>query len=541
MLINFSDIPNSSQLFNDFINEFPKVERFYKVDFRNEKAYEKVFEKISSRENPNKSELVKIVKKFYNDFNISEKTKNNIDLLGRDNTIAIVTGQQLGLLGGPLYTIYKIFTAVKLSEHLKSIYQNYNFVPIFWMAGDDHDFEEISYVNLISKENELKKIEYDDGQDKFFNRGSVGDLELKNSILEFKETIKKELRDTEFTEGLLSIIDNVLYPKIKIQDSFFRLLYQIFDDTGLIIFNPQHKEVKELLKPIFQQELLNYRKHANDLLISTADLDENYHAQVKIKPINLFMSDESGRYLIEPVEDEYRLKGKRKRITQEEMLDIVENEPERFSPNVLLRPICEDYLFPTGFYIGGPGEISYYAQVIPLYNHYNLQHPIVYPRASATILESNIAKILVKYNLSSLDFFKGGESLKESVIKSLSDLDIDSKFESANSTVQEIMTSLTELLGEIDQNLQSVSENSKGKILHQLEILKNKTLKSQEHKFNAALRQIEKAQNSIFPNDNLQERVLTIIDFINKYGIDFFDWVYNELQVREFKHQILEI
>ncbi len=137
-----------------------------------------------------------------------------------------------------------------------------------------------------------------------------------------------------------------------------------------------------------------------------------YHAQVKIKPINLFLSDETGRHLIEPVENEYRLKGKRKRITEEEILNIVEKEPERFSANVLLRPICEDYLFPTGFYIGGPGEISYYAQAIPLYKHYGLQHPIVFPRASATIVEGNIGKILIKYNLSTKDFLQDSEFVK---------------------------------------------------------------------------------------------------------------------------------
>jgi len=286
---------------------------------------------------------------------------------------------------------------------------------------------------------------------------------------------------------------------LKIKDSFFDLLYQIFDDTGLIIFDPQDYEVKKLLIPIFKKELTNYKSHTKDLLIISGDLDENYHAQVKIKPINLFFSDETGRHLIEPIDDEYRLKGKRKRMSKEEILNTVENHPEKFSANVLLRPICEDYLFPTGFYIGGPGEISYYAQAIPLYSHYNLQHPIIYPRASATILERNIAKILVKYNISTNDFIKGSESLKETVISSLTD-------------------------------------NSKSKMLNQLKVLKEKSLKAQENKFDSSLRQISKAQNLLYPNNNLQERELCIINFVNKYGFDFLDWLYNELDILEFKH-----
>ena len=198
-------------------------------------------------------------------------------------------------------------------------------------------------------------------------------------------------------------------------------------------------------------------------------------------------------------------------------------------------------LFPTGFYIGGPGEISYYAQVIPLYNHYGLQHPIVYPRASATIIEGNIAKIFVKYNLSSQDFFTGSQNLRDLVVNSLSDVDVESYFSESENDINKILTSLSEILAKVDNNLVNVTENTKGKILHQLGVLKNKSLKLNEQKFSSALRQISKAQNLIYPNDNLQERELTIVNFVNRYGFDFFDWLYNELEINEFKHQILEI
>lgn len=541
MLIDFAEISGASKLFLDFINDFEKIKKYYKVNFRDEGSYSEVFNKIIQRENPNKSQIAEIIKNQYNGFNPSQKTVQNIELLNDDKTIAVFTGQQLGLLGGPLYTVYKLFTAIKLSEHLNSKFPSYNFVPVFWLAGDDHDFEEISFVNVVSKENEIAKIIYGDNNEPEYNRGSVGDLLFNGSIEDFKKYIKDNIRETEFSEELFTLINNVLYENLNIKSSFFNLLYQIFDDTGLIIFNPQDKEVKKLLKPIFRKELTDYKKHTNDLLLNSADLDDNYHAQVKIKPINLFMSDESGRHLIEPVEEEYRLKGKRKRITKEEILNFVENEPERFSANVLLRPICEDYLFPTGFYIGGPGEISYYAQAIPLYKHYDLQHPIVYPRASATIIEGNIAKILVKYNLSSLDFFKDSKELRTIVVNSLADVDLKSKFTSAENAIEEILNTLSENLSKIDNNLSNVTDNVKGKIIHQLGVLKSKSMKSHENKFDSALRQISKAQNLIYPNSNLQERELTIINFVNRYGFDFFDWLYNELEIHEHKHQILEI
>ncbi|MCB9249234.1 MAG: bacillithiol biosynthesis BshC [Ignavibacteriales bacterium] len=239
-------------------------------------------------------------------------------------------------------------------------------------------------------------------------------------------------------------------------------------------------------------------------LLASADLDENYHSQVKVKPINIFLSDETGRHLIEPVDDEYRLKGKRKRITKEDMLKMLEEKPECFSANVLLRPICEDYLFPTGFYIAGPGEVSYYAQAIPLYKHFDLQHPFVFPRASATILESNIAKILMKYNLSTSQFFKPLQELKDEVLNSVSENSVESIFNTATSQLDKTFAQLANSLEAFDKTLSNSTKNSAEKIIHQLEILKTKSLKAQEVKFDATVRQITKARNSVYPNDNLQ-------------------------------------
>ncbi|MCB9207141.1 MAG: bacillithiol biosynthesis cysteine-adding enzyme BshC [Ignavibacteriales bacterium] len=541
MLIDFSEIPKSNNLFLDFINEFELVKNYYKINFRDESLYKSHFEKIVGRNNPNKEKLFEIINSQYSNFHPSEKTSSNINTLKKPNTIAVFTGQQLGIYGGPLYTIYKIFTVIKLCDYLNEMFSEFNFIPLFWMAGDDHDFEEISYINLINKENELQKIIYNDGIDPFENRGNVGNLKFTKEIMEFSNSIKDALRETEFSNDLFNLTEKILNENISIKDSFFQLLFKIFDETGLVIFNPQDAEVKKLLIPIFKKELLDYKEHTKDLLITSAELDENYHAQVKIKPINLFLQDETGRHLIEPVDDEYRLKGKRKRITQEEILNHLEEKPEDFSANVLLRPICEDYLFPTGFYIAGPGEISYYAQAIPLYKHFNLQHPIIYPRASATILESNIAKILVKYNLSTHDFFIGSEKLKSNLINSFSQNNLVEEFDKVELSLKDIFKSLTDYLGSVDNNLVNVANSSNDKMLHQLNILKDKAAKAFENKYDASFRQISKAQNSIYPNDNLQERELSIVSFLNKYGFDFFDWLYNELDIHDFKHQILEL
>lgn len=538
MNIDYNQIPGMSDLFIDYINNFEKVKNYYEINFRDENSYEDIFRKISNENGP---QLYEIIKNQYRNFEISDKTKSNLELLKKENTIAVITGQQLGLMGGPLYTIYKIFTAVKLSEYLNEKYKKYNFIPVFWMAGDDHDFEEISNVKILNNQNEVDTILYNNESQNNENLGSVGSLKFSDNIYDFKEKIFSTLRDTEFITELKTFIDEVLNRELTIAESFIKLIFKIFDETGLVIFNPQDKEVKKLLVPIFKKELTNFKIHNKDILLTSVDLDENYHSQVKVKPINIFLSDETGRHLIEPAEDEFRLKGKRKKITTNELFNLLDEKPECFSPNVLLRPICEDFLFPTGFYVAGPGETNYYAQAIPLYKHFNIQHPFVFPRASATIIESNIAKILMKYNLSTQQFFGDFQKLKDEILNRVSDNSVEQIFSNSSKNIENELNQLSNLLETIDKTLSDSTKNSSDKILNQLEILKTKALKLQETKFDATIRQIKKAKNSIYPNDNLQERELGILNFLNKYGFDFFDWLYNELNIHEYKHQILEL
>ncbi|MEE9431622.1 MAG: bacillithiol biosynthesis cysteine-adding enzyme BshC [Melioribacteraceae bacterium] len=539
MFINFSEIPGNNNLFLDFMYEFEKVEHFYKLNFRDEESYANVFKSISEKEISNNKKIVDIIDSQYKSHSPSEKTIENITLLKQKKTIAILTGQQLGLVGGPLYTVYKIFTAIKLCEYLKTKFTDFNFVPIFWLAGDDHDIEEISELKFVSKNNILNTIKYSDSEKE--TKHSVGNLQIDSSIENFYAEIKQSVRETEFSKELYNILDGVLTKDKTIVQSFHSLIFRIFDETGLIIFNPQDKEVKKLLKPIFTKELKDYHQHSASVLSVSANLDENYHTQVKVKPINLFMSDKTGRHLIEPTDNGFRLKGRRTKFSKEEMLKFVDEQPENFSANVLLRPICQDYLFPTGFYIAGPGEISYFAQAITLYKHFNVQQPFIYPRSSATIVEGNISKVLVKNNLSIKEMFLGTDELNSKVIHNILEENVETIFGKFTKSIDKNLSSLSNQLSIIDRSLEDVSNNSKSKIIHQIEILKSKAKKIEENKYEVALRQLDKARNNLYPNGNLQERELSIINFINKYGMDFFDWLYNELEIGEFEHQILEL
>lgn len=541
MFINFADLPGHQNLFLDYLYEFENTERFYKINFRDTQKYAEVFEAVSSQGRYHLTELKNIIKSQYGSKQLSKQTERNIEAIDEDKTIAIVTGQQLGIFGGPMYTFYKIMTAVKLCSHLKEEHSDYKFVPVFWLEGDDHDFDEVKSLKVIDNTNSLKSISYDDGLDEETNRGSVANIKLTNNIYDLFNELNESLRETEFKSELMEFLKKHYQPGKSFREAFADLLFDFFDEAGVVIFNPTDERVKKLLKPVFKKEIEDFREHSEDVVKTSAELEEYYHAQIKIKPINIFLQEDEGRFLIEPVDDEFRLKGKRKKFSKEFLLNILKEEPARFSPNVLLRPICQDFLFPTGMYVAGPGEISYFAQVIPMYKEFNLQQPIVYPRSSITILESNLIKVFEKYNLKLLDIFSEEEILNEKIVNLLSDIKIEPAFDESRKKMNELFDELEKQIAEIDPTLTDAVKKSKDRSINNLDQLFDKAKKARERQHETALRQIEKTRTLLFPNGNLQERELNFIYFAHKYGLDIIKWIFDQVLINKFEHQVIEL
>ena len=473
--------------------------------------------------------------------NISSKTLRNIELLDKEKTIAIVTGQQLGIFGGPLYTIYKIVTSLRLVNQFSERYDEYKFVPVFWLEGDDHDFNEVRSLNLFDNENKVINVGYKEEISDDDAKQSISNIKFEEELNEFYSRYEGSLRDTDFKNELVTKLKECYQVGKTFKQSFKELLFWLFDEYGLIIFDPQDPQVKSLLKPIFKKEINDFSAHTQKLILTSAKLEELYHAQVKVKPVNLFYHTDDGRYSVEPVEDIFKLRRKRKQFTKEEILDEIENSPERFSPNVLLRPICQDYLFPTGFYIAGPSEISYFAQITPLYDFYDIVAPIIYPRSSATILEKNVGAALDKYDLTMNDIFLGLDELKENVIAGLSENNIDKAFEDALKEIEFTFDRLKENLFAVDKTLVDASLRYREKIISSLGELKSKASKAQESRHETTIRQLTRLSNLLYPLGNLQEREINFTYFYNKYGKEFIKKIYDEISISEFEHQIINL
>lgn len=541
MYLNFSDIPGHQNLFLDYLNEFENVERFYRNNFREVEKYENIFNQISNLDRPHRTDLAEAIKNQYTEIRSSKKTQANIEALNSPKTIAVVTGQQLGMIGGPLYTIFKTITAIKLTSFLKEKFEGFNFVPVFWLEGDDHDYEEVRSVKLINNENKIFEVKYTDGELEELNRGNIGHLKFNDNVEEIFKQMEAELRETEFKKPLSDFLRTLYKPGRTFLEAFRELMIGLFDEYGLIVFNPLDPCVKRLLIPIFEKEISSYRDHTGILVERSAELEELYHAQVKVKAINLFYIDENERLLIEPVENDYRLKGKRKRFTNEEIISQVKSNPEKFSPNVLLRPICQDYLFPTGLYIGGPGEISYFAQVTPLYELYGITEPIIYPRSSATIIEKGVQSILDKYKLNLSDIFLSEDQLITKVVMADAGADISNLFNDTVQAISGLFEPVNDKMNLIDKTLIDLTKKTKERIEQSIDFLKSKAIEAEKRKHEATIRQLGKVRNVLYPNENLQERELNFIYFMNKYGSDFLKWVISELAINKFEHQVLEL
>ena len=541
MFINFSDIPGHHNLFLDYVYEFKNVKNFYSADFRNKEHYADHFRAVTKEQNPLLFKLPDLIQSQYGSVQPSPKTQKNIALLKEPKTMAIFTGQQLGVFGGPLYTIYKTITAIKLAQYLNERFDEFNFVPVFWLEGDDHDFKEVNSLTIINQENNLATLTYQDSLPEDEIRGSVGELVFTPGINNLLDELQTNLRKTEFTDSLISELREIYREGKTFKEAFRQLMFNYFDQYGVILFDPQQNGIKKLLKPIFQEELLNYRQHSEKLILRSAALEETYHAQVKVRPINLFMMYENGRYAIEPVDDQFRLKHKRVKFTQEELLQFITNSPELFSPNVILRPVCQDYLFQTAFYVGGPSEVSYFSQVLPLYEDFQIVPPLIYPRSSATIIEKGVQTVFDKYQLTLNDFFLNADQIAGKVISNLSDFDTEADFSRAQKDLETTIDMLKEKLLTLDKTIGDSADRYKQKILNTLNEFKGKANDAQKRKYETALRQTTKTSIAVLPNANLQERELNYFYFANKYGRHFIKILFEELAINKYEHQVINL
>ncbi|HXB39728.1 MAG TPA: bacillithiol biosynthesis cysteine-adding enzyme BshC [Bacteroidia bacterium] len=438
----------------------------------------------------NRAVLVEELKKQNSGLKISEFTKKNIESLSDKNTFTITTGHQLCLATGPLYFIYKILSVINLCEKLNA-QNDKKFVPVYWMASEDHDFEEVNHINLFNK-----KFTWNTEQ-----KGKVGEFSLENINL-FLDEVKDVLGENKNAETVLSILKEA-YSKKNLADATRYLVNELFGKYGLIILDGNSKTLKQEFIPEIKKDIFEgfAFKQVNSVIEKLKQ--RGYDAQVTPREINSFYAVKNLRERIVEENGKYKVLNTELSFTKTELEKLIETETEKFSPNVVLRPLYQQKILPNAVYVGGPGEIAYWLQYKTMFEEAGITLPVLIPRNFVLYIEKGLQQRIEKLNLKTEDFFGEKEKLIKGYALKQQPFDLNSGREELKKTFEKIKVNISK----VDKTLEAATDAELQKNIKSLEVLEQKAIRSIKQKNEQSLNQIEVIYGRVLPNNIPQERV----------------------------------
>jgi bacillithiol biosynthesis cysteine-adding enzyme BshC len=514
--VPFSEMQQFPALFTAYCTNYDAVADFYAGDFRTPADRAAAAERTASYTR-DRDTLADTLLEQNERWGLPDPVRVNINALRQPDSVAVVTGQQVGLLTGPLYTIYKTITTLQLTDQLVDE-TGRTVVPVFWMAGEDHDFEEVAHTHVL-QHNDLVELAYEAPADSSENVGAVGRLVLTEQIEAVLDGLDDTLPPSDFKPGLMEHVRAAYQPGTTLGDAFGRLLRALFPDTGLVLMSSDDAGLKQLAAPLFRRELTDYAEAYGRIEATSDVLKRDYHAQVHARPTNLFWLESSRRLPIDAQDDgSFVLRGTERTFTQAELLDRLDTAPEQFSPNVVLRPLMQDKLLPTAAYVAGPGETSYFAQYRGVYDWAEIPMPIIYPRASVSLVESKVEKVLDKFDLSVADLVEGVDPLFQRIVVDAMDVDVEGVFEDVTRSLHQAINELKPAVEAVDSTLARSAEATRSALMKEMESFKSRVVRAEKNNQEEVRAQIEKAYANLVPGGALQERVVSVLYFLNKYS-----------------------
>ncbi len=532
--VRFSRFKGFPALFQDYSGDFERLSEFYAGDFRDRSERVRAVERAAAVER-DRATLAEVMLEQNERWGMSAATRSNIEALRKDDAAAVVTGQQVGIFAGPLYTILKAITTIQLARQL-SDESGRAVVPVFWLGVEDHDFEEVASVHLLRR-NEPEALRYREAPDG--PPGPVGRLRMSSEIDRLVNQIDEILPPTDFKPEVMHVLRETYHSGETFGDAFARLLRALLPDSGLVLLSSDDARLKRLVAPLYRREIADPQALSTAVGGVSTRLAERYHQQVHVTPTNLFLLDGDGRYPIDLEGDRFRLRGIDRAFSADELLKMLDDHPERFSPNVVLRPLTQDTLLPTATYVGGPGEISYFAQYRAAYEWAGVPMPLIYPRASVTLVESKVEKVLEKYNLDVPDFEDDVDRLFQRVVVDAMDVDLDRLFRDASQPLHESVNTVKQSLETLDPTLGKAAEATRSALMGEFEKLKGKAVRLEKKNKEVIRNQLAKAHANLYPNGILQERALSLVYFLNKYGLSLTDELAASLSTDTSEHQVV--
>jgi bacillithiol biosynthesis cysteine-adding enzyme BshC len=473
----------------------------------------------------NRDVLVNVLVEQYKSVKeIAAKVETNVRLLRDAKTFTICTAHQPNLFTGPLYFIYKILHVIKIADRLKTELPEYNFVPVFYMGCEDADLEELNHFTVKGK-----KYVWNTKQS-----GAVGRMKVDTALVKLIDELEQQLvyeHGSEWTE----LLRKSFTIGKDIQTATFEMVHDLFADYGLVILIPDNADLKQVMIPVFKEELL--KGSSFNIVSKTSDrLSQHYNVQAHAREINLFYLIDDKRERIEKHGDHYKVLHTEYTFNEEEILKELEAHPERFSPNVILRGLFQETILPNLAFIGGGGELAYWLQFKDLFNYYHVPYPVIVLRNSFLVIEQQQDLLMSKVKLDDVDLFKTEQDLLNKLVeregrKPVLNGELDN--------LKEIYSQLKSLASTYDPTLGVHVDALKTKTLNHLITLEKKMLRAERRKHESSRRQVAKLKEQLFPNNGLQERVENVAGYYDKWGKDFIKALYDNSLTVESEFVIL--
>ena len=461
----------------------------------------------------NRQVLVDHLKSQYSHLPASALVNRNIELLLQENTFTITTAHQPNLFTGPLYFIYKILHAIKLADTLTQELTQYNFVPVYYMGSEDADFEELSHATVNGV-----KYQWATQQN-----GAFGRMVIDKNITQLIHAISGQLLVQPHGKEIVDALLASYKEKTTIQDATFAFVHFLFERFGLIVINADAKELKQQMIPVFEEELLQ-RSSSSIVHQTTTALEQHYKVQAGGREINLFYFDEDLRERIEAVGDGFAVANTTIKFTKEEMLKELNEHPERFSPNVILRGLYQDTILPNIAFIGGGGELAYWLELKNVFAHHKVPYPVLVLRNSFLVTEQQWIDKIQKLGFTATDFFSSEDELLNNFVHRITTNPV--KLNGSFTEAEAFYELLKQKAAVVDTTLTQHVEALKTKALYRLQELEKKLLRAEKRKYADQQRQIQTIKQQLFPGKSLQERKESFLGFYAKWGSGLIDALY---------------
>lgn len=524
-----------SELYKTYLNNFARIGDFYEVNPFDAQAVERRANKVSCK--LDRATVVDLLHQFNSRFEVAEPTLKNIERFKDERAVAIVTGQQLGVYGGPAYTIYKTLTAVHLAGRTEKQLGR-PVIPVFWLADEDHDYDEVNSITLLDH-NKVRDISLPDLQN---HLPPVSELKFTDALNSFRQKADRALLQTDFTKQLWKILDACFKPGFRFDEAFGNFISNLFSKHGLVLAGSNFKPVKKHTKALLKKAITSAGEVRNDLDVQTGKLQESYHQQVTLYDSNLFYIGESGRVKIIRNGKQWKTDAGEQWKT-DELLDKIERSPHQFSPNVFLRPVLQDNLLPTLGYVAGPGETAYYGQMKTMYRSFDMTMPVIFPRMSATIIEPAINRIMKELPFELHEYDSRIEDLETAYVDRTEKTDIEGLFSEWRENVEKLAQSPIKKIKGIDPTLEGAAGRATAIYLNELDKLRGKVYRAVKKHDKIQLKRIRRIKAQLFPAGGLQERNIAAIYFMNKYGVDIWDRILEQLDEDEMfrEHKLIYV